>query len=123
MMYVYSGNCREGDVGTPTPLKDVRGEQLYVGDIVVVASVDSFGVSFFYGLSVVVSTKWTSYNNGLHEINDKPEEFFIMGIKDVNFMKEDSGWYIRKVKSYKDVIDGEHWSDFGFNYREEKENE
>lgn len=123
MMYVYSGEYREGDVGTPTPLKDVRDKQLYVGDIVIIANVDSFGISFFHGLSVVVSTKWTSYINGTHELNEKPEEFFIMGIKDVDFMKEDSGWYIRKVKSYKDVIDGEHWSDFGFNYREENNNE
>jgi hypothetical protein len=120
-MYVYSGNCRVGDVGTPTPLRDVRDEQLYVGDIVSLATRDSFEICYFYGLSVVVSTKWTSYSDGTHKINDTPEKFFIMGIKDVDFMKEDSGWHIRKVKSYKDVIDGEYWSDFGFNYREENE--
>jgi hypothetical protein len=60
-----------------------------------------------------------SYSNGTYKVNDIPEEFFVMGIKEVNFMEKDSGWYIERVKSYKDVIDREHWKDYGFNYKEE----
>ena len=40
-----------------------------------------------------------------------------MGIKNVDFMGADSEkWIDKKVKSFEDVIAGEHWKDFGFSY-------
>ncbi len=40
-----------------------------------------------------------------------------MGIKNVDFMGADSEkWIVKKVKSFEDVIAGEHWKDFGFSY-------
>ena len=39
-----------------------------------------------------------------------------MGIKDVDLSTED--WRVEIVKKYTDVIDGEHWKEFGFNYKD-----
>jgi hypothetical protein len=115
--FILSGKCRIGDVGEPTMLKDFTGKELFVGDIVIVSTIDSMGICDNYGLSVVCSDKWTSYSDGTHVAKGGKIEYFIMGIKNVDFMGADSEkWIVKRVKSYKDVIAGEHWKDYGFSY-------
>jgi len=117
-IYVYSGNCRQGDVGEATPLKDIGDNRLFIGDIVIVSNVDKFGICDNVGLSVVCSDKYTSYNDGTHLVKDGKIDYFIMGIKNVDFMGADSDkWVVKLVKSHKDVISGEKWENFGFNYQ------
>jgi hypothetical protein len=115
--FVLSGKCRIGDVGEPTHLKDFTGKDLFVGDIVITSVIDKFGICDNTGLTVVCSDKWTSYHDGTHIEKDGEIEYFVMGIKNVDFMGADSEeWIVKKVKSFEDVIAGEHWKDFGFSY-------
>ena len=115
--FVFSGNCRIGDVGEKTNLKDMTGKDLFVGDIVITSVIDSLGVCDNTGLTVVCSDRWTSYSDDTHKEKDEGVEHFVMGIKDVDFMGADSEkWIVKKVKSYEDVVMGEHWKDFGFSY-------
>lgn len=115
-MYIYSGQCRQGDCGDSTGLKDFTGEDLFVGDIVITSTIDKYGICNNNGLTVVVSTKYTPYSDGTHKINDNVK-YFVMGIKNVDFMGKDSEkWIVKKVKSFSDCIDGEKWKDYGFHY-------
>lgn len=115
-MYVYSGVCREGCCGEVTPLKDHWDKLLYVGDIVVIYKENSSPD----GLTVVVSDRYTSFTDGTHIIKPKDEvTYFIMGIKDCCLKPDLEGWIVLKVKDHSDVVNGEHWKDFGFNYRED----
>lgn len=126
-MKVYSGKCLEGICGTPTGFKDVYGTELFVGDIVVVFTTDESGYcSYGDGLTVVVDGRYTTYADGSIKEDSEPD-FFVMGIKTA-WPKEDEGdpeekewrenrWNVRRVKKWEDVIDGEHWADFGFNYK------
>lgn len=120
-MYIYSGKCRMGTVGQPTNLKDWRDKPLFVGDIVTIATHE--GTIMFDGLSAVVGDEWQTYWSitGEHGFVQKYGEVnhYIMGIKNVDFVAEDSKWIVIKVKDYSDVIDGEHWKDYGFSYHKE----
>ena len=109
-MYVYSGEYRKCEVGLETKFVDWNGEHLRTGDIVCLLH-DGVWNS---GLTVVVADQWKSYSDGTHVIKEGDLEFFIMGIKDV--VLGDS-WNAVLVKRFEDVIEGEHWSDFGFNYK------
>lgn len=114
-VYVYSGECKLGKVGDPTALKDFAQQDLFVGDIVITSTIDKYGICYNNGLSVVVSDE---YNNELVAKENWGNSHFVMGIKDVDFMGKDSEtWIVKRVKSFKDVIVGENWSDYGFNYR------
>ena len=102
-MKVYSGKCEHGVCGRPTNLTDAVGKELFIGDIVVVTSRD--GV--IHSLTVVMDARPF----------DNTESPFIMGIASVDIAKDES-WRVDKVKGWEDVIDGENWKDFGFNYRQ-----
>jgi hypothetical protein len=108
-MYIYSGNCRIGTVGQKTQLKDTNNDVLCVGDIVFIVYDDN---AFSNSLTVVCSDEFTSYSDGSHIAKKCSIEHFIMGIA-----SDTSGWQIVKVKDHKDVIDGEKWENFGFNYK------
>ena len=115
--FVLSGDYRVGDIGEPTPLIDNAGNQLFVGDIVITSTIDKTGIGSNNGLTVVCSDKWTSYTDGSHIAKQEPFEYFVMGIKNVDFMGADSEhWIVNRVKSFSDVIHGEHWPEFGFRY-------
>lgn len=121
-MYVYSGGYRKGKCGVKSGLKDINGHELYVGDIVSTIHISSDGrPGYDYGLSVVVSDHWTSYSDGTHVINIDANKFFVMGIANVDFMAHDTEWHVKRVKFWRDCIDGEHWEDFGFNYKTSKD--
>jgi hypothetical protein len=108
-MYVFSGNCLSGECGLPTGLKDWKGDELRTGDIVLIQK-DGHVPDH---LTVVVTDKWTTYSGGTYVAKDGPEKFFVMGIKDA--LPDD--WAIVLVKSVGDVVPGEHWDAYGFNYR------
>jgi hypothetical protein len=115
-VYVYSGECRLCTVGIPTGLSDVLGRLLHTGDIVLTYKEGEDGVEFFGDLTVVVCNQYNSYTDGTHVLLDGPMEFFAMGIRVVP-INDTGSWKVRKVKSFEDVIDGEHWKAYGFNYR------
>ena len=120
-VFVYSGVCRQGTLGMETSLKDFTGEMLYVGDIVITSTIDEFGICSNNDLTVVVSNEFRSVNkgNGTEYIpNEGQIEHFVMGIKSIDFMNTDSKkWIVKRLKSFKDVVNGEKWTAFGFNYK------
>lgn len=117
-MYVYSGQCRQGECGVKSGLKDINGDDLYVGDIVSTIHISNDGrPGYDYGLSCVVSDRWTSYSDGTHVENSDASKYFVMGIANVDFMADDTEWHVKRVKLWSDCVDGEHWPEFGFNYK------
>ena len=110
-MFVYSGKCRQCETGLKTNEKDMAGKELFTGDIVVIFT-DDYHPD---GLTVVIAHQWKSYSNGKHELIDENPEPFVMGIETVCWT--DDEWKVMKVKDHSDVIEGEHWKDFGFNYK------
>lgn len=117
-MYIYSGDCRLGECGDNTNMVDLYGKKLFVGDIVVTYTTDKFGVCNLNGITAVVSDRYTTFSDGTHKENNGVINTFVMGIQSVDFMKKEFGWSVQKIKDFNEVIDGEHWSKFGFNYRE-----
>jgi hypothetical protein len=119
---VFSGKCLEGICGEDTGMKDMHGENLFVGDIVGVYTECSEGyLTINSGLTVVVDGQYTSYSGG-NTVKTVQPDYFVMGIKSVQFEhKNNSGygtnWRVQKIKSFEDVIDREHWTAYGFNYK------
>ena len=107
-MYIYSGNCRLGTIGTETDLKDVYGENLFIGDIVILFREDTTPDI----LTAIVNDSFISYSDDSHVKKNGQSKSFAIGIKNAS----PGQWSIKKVKIYKDVVDGEHWKDFGFRY-------
>ena len=117
-MYIYSGECRLGVCGEKTNLKDCDDKELFVGDIVISSTIDSYGICNNCGLSAVVSGRFTSFSDGTHKEKEGDTEHFVMGIKTIDFMEKDSKeWIVKKLKDWSDCVDGEHWKDYGFNYK------
>lgn len=109
-MFVFSGDYQKCKVGMHSGIVDMRGEDLYTGDIVLVFTDDCLPS----GLRVVVADQYTTYsNNKVRENSDFG--FYIMGIKGVDL--SEGKWHVLKVKEYQDVVVGEKWKDFKFNYR------
>ncbi|MDQ0068308.1 hypothetical protein J2W34_000082 [Variovorax boronicumulans] len=107
-MHVFTGaNYDFGEVGVEIGKKDSFGKVLHTGDIVMLAHGDYLGTDL---------ESWT-YDNLLSVIVTEPETGvpFVMGIKDCGF--EHPEWRIQIVKKFGDVVDGERWPDWGFNYR------
>ena len=109
---VFSGDCLKAVCGISTGYKDMNGEPLHTGDIVQVYT-ELYGPD---SLTVVVGDAWTTYSNGVIECKDGPVHYFVMGIKDVP-LEYPGEWRVRKVKGFEDVVCGEHWRAYGFNYR------
>ena len=109
-MNIYSGECEHGKCGLATTMKDSHDKNLFVGDIVACASVDSFGICCFYGLAAIVDDRPNLVGRTEYQ---KP---FIMGLASVDTEK-DKEWYIKKLKDWEDCVVGEKWKDYGFNYR------
>ena len=124
---VFSGKCLQAVCGIDTGFKDMRGAALFTGDIVQTYTVreydTKYGPMLDYApdeLTAVVSDEWTTYSDGKHVRKAGDAEYFVMGIRSVSL--EDTGeWRVRKLKSYEDVIVGEHWAAYGFNYLEAPE--
>ena len=131
MTFIYSGKCRFCEIGIGTPFRDMVGEKLHTGDIVAMFTEDEHGMcSPPRNLSAIVMDKYTTYSDGKIELKSDISEPFVMGIKNckaeqldgetVFRQDENSVWRVMRLKSYRDVIPGEHWTEWGFNYREEE---
>lgn len=124
---VYSGECFHGVVGTPTGLVDFKGDEMYVGDIVLLYHNDHPNTELHHSsadhLTCVVDGRYNTYSDG--HIQQVDGTFFVMGIKNVCDHCELNGekWSVTVIKSHKDVVCGEHWDAFGFNYRSINEND
>jgi hypothetical protein len=122
---IFSGECLIGKCGDKTDLFDYQQKELHIGDIVIVSYVEyNLGRHSSY-LSVIVNDKYTTYIDGEIKEN-KIFKNFVMGIAMItkkDLSRENSegelteGWLITKVKDYSDVIDGERWNNYGFNYK------
>lgn len=122
VLAVFSGKCLMALCGTDTGFKDMRGQPLLTGDIVCIFTVreyaqdgETWAEMYPNGLTAVVSDEWTSYSDGTHQRKDGSPEFFVMGIKNVP-LDGPGVWRVMKVKGHEDVVSGEHWRSFGFNY-------
>lgn len=103
------GNC-----GTPTKYKDFNGFAIDVGDILTVWN-EEMPVDH---LTAMVDSSYTTYTNGEIVLNvEETNPLFVMGIKscceDGEFLDR---WNCLIVKKWNDIVDGEHWKDFGFRY-------
>ena len=130
-MYIYSGNCRLCKTGLTTKLKSVFGNTLSTGDIVVIYTFDvnlDLLSEIANGLTVVVRNDFQSYSDGTVKVLEDGFPF-VMGIAGCvpieidgrHYLKSEkynTHWCVEIVKSHSDVINGEHWKDYGFNYRE-----
>jgi hypothetical protein len=126
-LQVFSGKCCLCDVGIPIKSKATFGNnrnELHTGDIVIVWRGNYIGTDIECwnptGLTVVVSDQYQSYSDG-SVIEQLPHKPYVMGIANIGF--EHPEWQIQLVKSHTDVIDGEHWKDFGFSYKLKKASE
>ena len=123
IMFIYSGKCRQGLCGEETNLKNIDGDALFVGDIVLLYTQDQFGYCSSGDLTSIVSDRYNSYSDGSITEN-KEYSFFAMGIKSCEFNNEyeedskDTQWYCKRVKLWSDIVDGENWKSFGCNYSE-----
>ena len=115
-MFVRSGVCRKGRCGDVTDILDLNGDPLCIGDIVIVSEIDGHGICSNHGIHVVVNDRWTTYNGG-DNVENLTFDSYIMGWKGAKFNGEDSKYVAQKVKSYSDVVDGEHWAAAGINYK------
>jgi len=127
-MFIYSGNCRFCETGLFAGLKDDANRELYTGDIVIIYTVsENLGISNFNGLTIVVADHYKNVSGKEPEYKKDKDKRppFVMGIADCDIQKSitdinypDTVWRAHRVKSYKDVIDGEKWKDYGFRYSE-----
>lgn len=89
---VYTGSRKYyGKIGTPTSMEDIRGEQLFIGDVVTLVS--KRGV-----------------NNGKEFVCEDKDDQFVMGIRsDCHADGKIDGWTVIKEKSYEDVEHDERY--------------
>ena len=116
---IYSGECCMCDIGVPVGAKDFNDRDLHTGDIVIIYQESYIGTEFEswiqHGMTAVVSDQYKSFSDGsIKEKQGKPVPY-VMGIYGCGF--DDSEWQIHIIKKYTDVIDGEHWKEFEFNYK------
>lgn len=120
-MQVFSGKCKIADCGIETHFIDLYGKNVHTGDIVLLWSKSMYDndedavYDSCHGLTVVVQDKFTTYSDGNITITGDGSPF-VMGIKESELTKG-SQWAIQIVKKCFYVIDGEHWPDYGFNYK------
>ena len=128
---IFSGDCFRGFVGEETELKTFDGKHVKNGDIVYASFIENDGSPHSGYLSAIMDGRFTTYSNDTIT-DDGTSAFFCMGIascvspetglavvEDGEVLK--SGWVIELVKSSEDVVDGEHWKEFGINYRIQKQ--
>jgi len=124
-MFIYSGDVLFCECGLPTDLKDDYENKLRTGDIVMSYTVtEDRGVASFNGLTAIVAEHYQCYQGQTPtELkNEEKGDPFVMGIKSCAINESikkypDGVWRVRRLKRYEDVVDGENWQDFGFNYR------
>lgn len=122
-MFVYRGECRLCETGIATDIEDDCDMQLHTGDIVMLYSVTSdLGVVHMVGLTVIVANHYDNIQGLEPKRNDEKEGFFVMGIKGAGVKEKmekypETAWRVHLLKTFGDVIDGEGWKEYGFNYK------
>ena len=116
---VHSGQCCMCDIGIPVGANDAAGNPLHTGDIVLIYQGRYIDTEIEQwdqegGLTVVLAEQYQTYGDGSVRV-EGDGSFYVMGIKSCGF--DHPEWQIKRVKSYADVVDGEHWKDYGFGYR------
>jgi hypothetical protein len=119
--YIYSGKCRFCETGIETAILDNNNEKLYTGDIVLIYTEDKDGLVNILPdhLTAIVADNYKNVMLREPEFIGRNKSF-VMGLKNAKISK--GNWQVIKVKSYRDVIDGEHWKSFGFSYKSFKDN-
>ena len=119
-MKVFSGSCCLCDVGIPTGELDMHGNELFTGDIVqlwhgnyVDTDLEEWLPSS--GLTAIVAKQYQSYSDGSVDILDDGAKPLTMGIANVGV--QGGEWKLSLVKSHKDLVEGERFPSFGFNFR------
>ena len=102
---VFSGDCDKGAIGISIGKKDIGGQFLSTGDIVM----------FSHGAYVGTNAEQWTANPCLSVIMADENGPFVMGLKTCGF--DHPEWRITLVKKFSDVIEGERWPAWGFNYR------
>jgi hypothetical protein len=134
MLYIYSGKVRACQVGLSTPFIDAYEKPISTGDIVAVYHEGhdghwEIGSDHFV---VALAFHFDCYQGQEPIEKAEKETPFIMGYAGCQPRKEPENtetalisdtsklvWHLVKVKGYEDVIHGEHWKEFGFNYQDD----
>lgn len=124
---ILSGDAIVGLCGEPGELKDIYTEdELYVGDIVLAFYIEKDGQTHSHYLTAVATNKYQSYSNTEKVDIIENKIPFVMGIAGCvtpetglysKFADVSEGWAYQRLKKWEDVLDGEKWEDFGFNYK------
>ena len=119
-MRIYSGTCCLCDVGMPTHQKDMHDNELFSGDIVqlwhgnyIDTELEEWMPSS--GLTAIVGRQYQSYSGGEIELITNEPELYTMGISSCGVQNKE--WMVALVKSHRDIISGERFKSFGFNYK------
>lgn len=118
-LWVFSGKVPLCEIGKPTTLIDRDGRPLFTGDIVTIFTVDSDdNIRHSSEVLSCVLELTEEKDLSLHGVT-RPGPW-VMGIRDVDL--SNSQWRVLRLKSWKNVIKGEHWEDyeFSFNYNPTK---
>ena len=121
-MRIYSGRSCMCDVGRPTGAVDMHGRELFTGDIVQLWHGNYLGTDVEEwmpsdGLTAIVANQYQSYSDGSIVLVDENAPPFTMGIYGCGISNDE--WHVSLVKSHADIIVGERFKAFGFNYRNE----
>lgn len=100
----------------------MHGRELFTGDIVQLwhgnyVGTDSEEWMPSDGLTAIVAEQYQSYSDGSIVLLDDAAEPFTMGIKGCGISNDE--WHVSLVKSHTEIIVGERFKAFGFNYRDE----
>lgn len=112
-----------GICGEPTNLTDSYGEELFVGDLVVVFSEEYKSYLNMCDLEYIVNDADVPFIMGLKNSYQKETEYYLNGElsneKSYDFKADyyvssnseniTSRWLIKKVKGYEDIVVGEKW--------------
>lgn len=120
-MRIYSGTSCMCDTGIPTGEIDIHGNDLFSGDIVQLWHGNYLGTDLeewmpSSGLTAIVGNQYQSYTNGEVVLLTDSPRLFTMGIGDTGIQNEE--WKVSLVKSHKEIINGERFLSFGFNFRD-----
>jgi hypothetical protein len=108
------------DVGLPTNQKDLQGEYLFSGDIVMLWHGSWLGTDIEtwtarYKLTAIVGNQYQSYSDGTIKLLTNKPRLFTMGISSCGIQNDE--WKVSLAKSYRDIVPGEKYNNFRLNYK------
>jgi hypothetical protein len=120
MLKVFSGECQLCDAGIDAGANDSKGAPLHTGDIVLIYHGSYVGTDHEQwdlagGLTAIVADQYESFSNGTAKLSAEPSPAYAMGIKACGL--DSPNWDVVLLKKFSEVVDGENWKGYGFNYR------